>query len=329
VKDVDVDALRARLFYRYEPDATSLFAVLDGARYSRIHWMLRETDLEFDSLFSGPLSPELRAAAPYIVRLTPDHPLTDRILTEGWGRSWGIFAASQSSLRAVRRHLKALLRVRREAGRLVYFRHYDPRVFRAFLPSCDAEQLRSMFGPIHRFEVESADGTALLRFRETGTGLGTWAYTLGDVAQANVRDEIVARQSTAPSTELSGPFVVRRRQVEALSRARREAFETRMVEHLQAEFPAWASAIDTVQRRAFVRHGIARAEGYGFKTELALARYLHVMAELGERFDEASEHAWATSLLRSPLAPDIKMRRLQDAATYQLEAWRIARGRIG
>jgi hypothetical protein len=50
-----------------------------------------------------------------------------------------------------------LLVERERDGKLLYFRFYDPRVLRRFLPTCDAEQLRQLFGPIDAFVMEGDD----------------------------------------------------------------------------------------------------------------------------------------------------------------------------
>jgi hypothetical protein len=188
-----IDRIRKRLFSPYEPDGTSLFGVVDAARDHRIYHAVRHAGLEYDCLFSGHLEPSLRAAAPYVVRLLPDHALTDYLLGEGWGHSWGIYVAVQGSLPALRRHLRTLLRVETEAGKKLYFRYYDPRVLRHFLPTCSAEQLGQMFGPAHRFDMEAPKPDHLLRFRRTASGvngaLRSSIYALDGSSDRIARDD--------------------------------------------------------------------------------------------------------------------------------------------
>jgi hypothetical protein len=122
-------------------------------------------------------------------------------------------------------------------------------------------------------------------------------------------------------------LVIRESQLKTLSEARREAFAIRMVGHLRRVFPEWAEQHTSDSLLAFVRHGMARASSYGFEVELDVARYLHVMHDLGENFDQSPEHPWAPVLLTSALPRSRKMDRLRDATEYQLEARRIAHGR--
>ena len=185
--------IKQRLFYLHEPHGTSMFAVLDSARDPRVYRAVRTSGLEYDCLFSGTLAPSLRAAAPYVVHITPNDALTDYLVHEGWGHSWGIFLAVQGSLPLVRRHLRTLLRVRTETGKNLFFRYYDPRVMRAFLPTCDSEQLMQMFGPCHRFDMEGPKPDRLVRFRRapatSGQGLRSWSHAVDESANVTARDD--------------------------------------------------------------------------------------------------------------------------------------------
>jgi hypothetical protein len=179
--------LEQQLFYPYESSGTSLFAVLDGARDRAIGRAISAATVEYQSLFSGHLSASLRAASPLLVRLVPGDAFTTQLISEGWGRAWGIYVASSSTLPGVRRHLRTLLRVRLDNGKKCYFRYYDPRVLRAFLPTCSSEQLRQLFGPITRIDLEESDSSVLLRFRigpGTASGLRVWRHELRATATA-------------------------------------------------------------------------------------------------------------------------------------------------
>lgn len=189
--DFSTTRLEEQLFYPFEPSGTSLFAILDGARDRAIGRMLSAHTVEYQSLFSGPLSSRLRAASPLIVRLSPGEDFTKQLLAESWGRAFGIYVASSSTLLGVRRHLRTLLRVRMDDGKKCYFRYYDPRVLRAFLPTCSAEQLRRVFGPITRFDLEDSDRSVLQRFR-LGAGpvplLHAFRHELRETAAPVTRD---------------------------------------------------------------------------------------------------------------------------------------------
>lgn len=132
-----------------------LFAVLDAARTPEILALLiPSTDLTYQSLYEGIQGDALGAVAPYLVALSADSRLLDPLVRRGWGQSWGIYLTSDRPFAEVRKHLRRFLLVELEGGERVYFRFYDPRVLRVYLPSCDAGEARQFFGPVRSFLIE-------------------------------------------------------------------------------------------------------------------------------------------------------------------------------
>ena len=148
-----------------------VFAVLDGARDERIYPRVIESALEHCCLYRGELEPDLAAAAPYLVQLEPDAPFTEWMMAQGWGDSWGIFAKAAASLPELRRHFRRFLMVYDPNGKPLYFRYYDPRVLRVYLPTCTVDELHTIFGPVRRYCLEDEDCNRMLEMRFDGTGL--------------------------------------------------------------------------------------------------------------------------------------------------------------
>ena len=142
---------------------SSVWAVLDGARSPAIHLALIESRLEYRSLYSGRLPPELGRASPQLVELPAGHRLRARLLDAGLGRSWGIFLVTDEPDN-LRHHLRRWLKVRSANGRRYLFRFYDPRVLRAWLPTCTPDELARFFGPVQRFVCEGAGGRSVCEF---------------------------------------------------------------------------------------------------------------------------------------------------------------------
>ena len=71
---------------------------------------------------------------------------------------------TRAELRALRGHFRDLLQVQDEQGRNLWFRFYDPRVLRVYLPTCNVEEKRMMFGPILLYLVEDEHSTTFLHF---------------------------------------------------------------------------------------------------------------------------------------------------------------------
>ncbi len=151
----------------------AVFAILDGARDPEIESRIRFSGLDHECLYSGDLSPQLRAAAPYIVHLSPNSDFTYFLLGEAWGQSWGMFALTffGRTLGDVRHHFRRFLRAKDESGRKLIFRFYDPRVLRAYLPTCTAEEAEHFFGPISVLMAENEPGDGIVAYRIRAGGV--------------------------------------------------------------------------------------------------------------------------------------------------------------
>jgi hypothetical protein len=144
-----------------------VYALLDAARSELIFRKLGESDIEVECLYRGEKARELADVAPYLVHLQRENPFTRWVLENGWGKSWGIFLGSSASLNELRRHFRTFLMVYDEEGTPLYFRYYDPRVLRVYLPTCNAEELKTVFGPVEQYLLEDEDPSTALRFRDS------------------------------------------------------------------------------------------------------------------------------------------------------------------
>ena len=142
------------------------FAVLDGAGIDDLPALLQQHAPEAMCLFSGDLDPMLAAAAPYLVPLRSGSSLTQLALRDGWNSHWGIVLVTDAdtSMLALRSHLRRILRVSAPGGQAMLFRFYDPRAFRTVVPTFDEQQHKVFFGPIHGCYVESRDSNQALYF---------------------------------------------------------------------------------------------------------------------------------------------------------------------
>jgi hypothetical protein len=174
----------ANLLWEREPTELflrpNLYCLLDGARDPAIYETLcrMEDRLLARSLYQGDSARRLATVAPYLVRIEPDLVLLKWLWEEGWGKAWGVYLWSGSTLDVLRDHFRRLVQVAPEDGESLFFRFYDPRVLRVFLPTCSYEQLRQVFGPVARFVTESEDAATALRFSFPLDGLKTRSLKL-------------------------------------------------------------------------------------------------------------------------------------------------------
>ena len=134
--------------------AARWYAVVDTAQDPALHGLVTRC-AEHACIVSGELDPVLAAALPWVVALDPHEPLTREWRSLGEGRNWGIMMQSAMPLGQVRLLFKTFLNTMLPDGRMVLFRFYDPRVFRAFIRAAKPQERAEWFRGIARYSVES------------------------------------------------------------------------------------------------------------------------------------------------------------------------------
>lgn len=169
--------------------ASPLFAVLDAAREGRVQDLLQSSRLRYQPLFDGETADQVAPHMPALVELgqggasgvgTEAQVFLEALLRSGWGRGWGIFCTSASSLEEIVGHFRSFILVRTQEQRPLYFRFYDARVLRAFLPTCEPQELSAIFGPIASYLVESDRPDTMLAFSPGADGLITARVSLSE-----------------------------------------------------------------------------------------------------------------------------------------------------
>jgi hypothetical protein len=146
-----------------DPAAPSVFALLDAARDEQIYSALLKADCEWVCLYRGDAAVTMAEVAPYLVELDPHARFTSWLLEKGWGNSWGVFVHATVAIERLQAHFRRLVMAQMPDGKMVYFRFYDPRVMRAYLPTCTRKELEILFGPAGLLMLED-EGAELLRF---------------------------------------------------------------------------------------------------------------------------------------------------------------------
>lgn len=134
------------------------YILLDAARMEGAIQEARELNPGNTCLYEGDSEKFLAAVAPWLFAFEPGSDFARWVVRHGKGNHWGILFRSDVEPVRLYKHLRRFLIVQTEEGRELYFRYYDPRVLRVFLPTCDADQLREFFGPIKAFLAEDENG---------------------------------------------------------------------------------------------------------------------------------------------------------------------------
>jgi hypothetical protein len=130
------------------------YILLDAARMEAEILTARGLNPYSDSLYRGRSEENLASVAPYLYTLEKETEFRNWYFEKGWGDSWGVMVFCTEELKTVVKHFRQFLMVETEAGEELYFRFYDPRVLRIFLPTCDQKQLNDFFGPVEYFICE-------------------------------------------------------------------------------------------------------------------------------------------------------------------------------
>lgn len=133
-----------------------LYGIVDTARDPRLHRLVTASP-NHACLFEGEIAEPLDSAAPYLVEITDDTPLKAAWRGEGWGKAWGILVKSSLPLKELRRHLRKFLMAQLPDGQVVFFRYYDPRVWRVYWPTCNDEERARWLEGVDEFVAEPAE----------------------------------------------------------------------------------------------------------------------------------------------------------------------------
>jgi Domain of unknown function (DUF4123) len=143
---------------------TPSFILLDAARMFENIDKAFELNKSGQSLYKEKGEKILTPVAPYLFNYNNQPEFATWLSENGWGNSWGIFINTIASFEQLHHHFRRFLMVKTEEGKQLYFRFYDPRVLRIFLPTCDTKQLQELFGPVEQFICEDEDAAFALLF---------------------------------------------------------------------------------------------------------------------------------------------------------------------
>jgi hypothetical protein len=203
------------------------YLLLDGARLEHRLGLGQELNDHNRSLYRGELDPDIEAAGPYLFTFPHNDEFKSWYTNDSAGDHWGVMVMALHSFEELYKHFRRFLMVETEDGKKLYFRFYDPRVLRTFLPTCDTAQLSDFFGPVKYFFAEDEDPQTLLRFSLQNRQLTTerlekanffTRYT--QVAHSH-REEDEKKHSKNPKTS-SNSVELRPTPAEAPKRSRRK-----------------------------------------------------------------------------------------------------------
>jgi hypothetical protein len=295
----DMVSLDDLLLHLADEDGNRLYAVVDAARDDQVMIRLAEGEASFQSLFQGTGREALFAEGPVLVACEKGLPLFSWLTGQAWGTGCGFFLTSKAPHDLLTAHLQQCLKVITQDDRELFFRYYDPRVLRTYLPSCDPKSGWRFMGPVERMLMESEFGDRLLSFRRK------------DLGPEPADGDPVWRQ----------PLFISAAQLQLFSDTGLERFKGHLKAHLSLRFRSQIEALAPAQQDLdrLVKDGMDRARMYGLRSEFDVQRYVEYMLLLGPDFDLDTDYAWAARILFAADASGReKMDRLDRAAVLRL-----------
>jgi hypothetical protein len=181
------------------------FTILDAARIFGELDTAQKLQSKFLSLYKGQSEELLSSVAPYLFQYQSGSEFSTWLMEKGWGNAWGVFITSKVSLEDLQSHFRKFLMVKTEDGKELYFRFYDPRVLRIFLPTCDDAQLREFFGPVDCYWLEDENPEMAVRFSFVNSKLMKEVYSKDDFLNTINVSGAHAEAKSVSSTPVDNP----------------------------------------------------------------------------------------------------------------------------
>lgn len=157
-----------------------------------------EFDLVPYSLYLNTEEVDLADVGPFLVDLMGNKKVVNWLEKEGYGKSWGIYINSNSEFEDIVKHLQGILIVEDDGGHKNYFRYYDPRVMKIFLPTCDANQLKYLFGSvINAYIVEDPESNQNIIYTLNQGKLKTEFVKLEEAEEKEIK-KVPAKKNIKP-----------------------------------------------------------------------------------------------------------------------------------
>ena len=127
-------------------------------------------------LFQGAAAKHMGDFAPYLIPIDLETDYLEQWVAR-WGKNVGVLLKSSAPLNDIHTHLRMIFVVTDESGQEHFFRFYDPRVLRLYLPTCKSHELHKFFGPVSVW-YSQGDTEDFLSFRQHDAELATLSTRL-------------------------------------------------------------------------------------------------------------------------------------------------------
>jgi hypothetical protein len=142
------------------------YLLLDAAKMENSISDAFQLNPAYVSLYKGESEADLKMVAPYLFTFDYNSIFANWYLNKGLYNSWGVLLKSDFSIEVLQKHFRKFLMVSIENIGEHYFRFYDPRVLRIFLPTCSPDQIFELFQTIDYYMIEDNINQTINRFSQ-------------------------------------------------------------------------------------------------------------------------------------------------------------------
>ncbi|HIP48090.1 MAG TPA: DUF4123 domain-containing protein [Lutibacter sp.] len=149
----------------------TLYAIADAGIYRELIDVLDIDNPKHRILFKDTFVQEYENVAPYLISLDRDDAFTEKIITEGYGKTWLTFVISRQDMHTLAFDLRERINIYSEKHeKEVIFRFYDPRNLERYFKMITVEEAQEFFTDINGIfaYVDSEDENKLNIYASTG-----------------------------------------------------------------------------------------------------------------------------------------------------------------
>ncbi|ABC31107.1 conserved hypothetical protein [Hahella chejuensis KCTC 2396] len=275
------------------PQFCYYYAILDCAIDNRLYPAIKRSGCQHSSLFWPHAGETLLSASPHVVTLTSR--FASWVFEQGWGKGWGIYLASNKSLQDVVRHFRRVSKVRGPNHENWYFRYYDPRILREFLPTCDEGQLEKLMGEIGEFWMEDEDANFWLKFERDHADLITSRALVAEDEELTCSTPTLTNLQRRHVEYVSGStFKIRRDQIERLRSSVYKSFIRTLVIDFREAYPQRLQHYSETELRARIGDALIQFKRLGLQARRDAYYYIKTCVFLGWDFLDKPGNQWIT-----------------------------------
>ena len=149
----------------------TLYAIADAGIYRELIDVLDIDNPKHRILFKDTFVQEYENVAPYLISLDRDDAFTEKIITEGYGKTWLTFVISRQDMHTLAFDLRERINIYSEKHeKEVIFRFYDPRNLERYFKMITEEEAQEFFTDINGIfaYVDLEDENKLNIYASTG-----------------------------------------------------------------------------------------------------------------------------------------------------------------